>query len=113
MLYLNLYVSAQSISEALINIFTNHGVPEYVISDNGVEFANYLTSDVLKLLDERKFHNTPNNLRTNGQAKNFVKIIKNALSLLIRKDQRDRSMFIRLVQMRHNSTVNQATDFFS
>ena len=42
-------VSAQSISEALITIFTNHGVPEYIISDNGVEFSNYLTKDVIIL----------------------------------------------------------------
>ena len=39
-------VTAQSISEALVNIFTTHGVPEFIISDNGVEFANYLTTDV-------------------------------------------------------------------
>jgi len=50
-----------------------------------VKFANFLTSDVLKLLDARKFHNTPINPRANGQAKNFVKTIKNALSLLMRK----------------------------
>ena len=104
-------VSAQSISEALVNIFTNHGVPEYIISDNGVEFANYLTSDVLKLLGARKFHITPINPRANGQAENQVKTVKDTLSMLIRKDQRDWSMFIRLVQMRYNSTVNQATGF--
>jgi len=104
-------VTAHSISEALITIFTNHGVPEYVISDNGVEFANCLTSDVLKLLGARKFHITPLNPRANGQAENQVKTVKDMLSMLIKKDQRDWSMFIKLVQMRYNSTVNQATGF--
>ena len=104
-------VTAQSISEALVNIFTTHGVPEFIISDNGVEFANYLTTDVLKLLGARKFHITPINPRANGQAENQVKTVKDTLSLLIKKDQRDWSMFIRLVQMRYNSTVNQATGF--
>ena len=104
-------VSAQSICEALLNIFTNHGVPEFIISDNGVEFANYLTKDVLKLLGARNFHITPINPRANGQAENQVKTVKDTLSMLIKKDQRDWSMFIRLVQMRYNSTVNQATGF--
>ena len=45
-----------------------HGVPEYIISDNGVEFANYLTTDVLKLLGTRSFRITPINPRANGQA---------------------------------------------
>ena len=104
-------VSAQSISEALITIFTNHGVPEYIISDNGVEFSNYLTKDVLKLLGAKQFHITPINPRANGQAENQVKTIKDSLSMLIKKDQRDWSMFIKLIQMRYNSTVNQATGF--
>ncbi len=33
------------------------------------------------------------------------------LSMLVSKDQRDWSSYIRLVQMRYNSTVNQATGF--
>ena len=104
-------VSAQSICEALVTIFANHGVPEYIISDNGVEFANYLTTDVLKLLGARSFRITPINPRANGQAENQVKTVKDTLSMLIKKDQRDWSMFIKLVQMRYNSTVNQATGF--
>ena len=43
-------ITAQSISQALVSMLTHHGVPEYIISDNGVEFSNYLTTDVLKLL---------------------------------------------------------------
>jgi len=104
-------VTAESISEALINIFTTHGIPEYIISDNGVEFANYLTTDVLKLMGTKKYHITPINPRANGQAENQVKTIKDMLSMLISKDQRDWSMFIKLVQMRYNTTVNQATGF--
>jgi len=104
-------VTAQEISEALVNIFTNHGVPEYIISDNGVEFANCLTSDVLRLLGAYKFHITPLNPRANGQAENQVKTIKDMLSMLVSKDQRDWSLYIRLVQMRYNSTVNAATGF--
>jgi len=104
-------ITAQSISEALLNIFTNHGVPEFIISDNGVEFSNYLTTDVLKLLGTYKFHITPLNPRANGQVENQVKTVKDMLSLLVSKDQRDWSQYIRLVQMRYNSTVNQATGF--
>ena len=104
-------VTAQSISEALVSIFTHHGVPEYIISDNGVEFSNYLTTDVLKLLGTYKFHITPLNPRANGQAENQVKTVKDMLSMLVSKDQRDWSLYIRLVQMRYNSTVNQATGF--
>ena len=104
-------VTAQEISEALMNIFTNHGVPEYIISDNGVEFANCLTNDVVKLLGANKFHITPLNPRANGQAENQVKTVKDMLSMLVSKDQRDWSLYIRLVQMRYNSTVNQATGF--
>lgn len=104
-------ISAQSISEALVTIFTHHGVPEYIISDNGVEFSNYLTTDVLRLLGTYKFHITAMNPRANGQVENQVKTVKDMLSMLVSKDQRDWSLYIRLVQMKYNSTVNQATGF--
>jgi len=104
-------VTAESVSETLINIFTHHGVPEFVISDNGVEFCNYLTTDVLKLMGTHKFHITPLNPRVNGQVENQVKTVKDMLSFLVSKDQRDWSLYIRLVQMKYNSTVNQATGF--
>jgi hypothetical protein len=90
-------------------MFTHHGVPEYIISDNEVELSNYLTTDVLKLLGTYKFHITPLNPKANGQAENQVKTVKGMLSLLVSKDQRDWSSYFRLVQMRYNSTVNQAT----
>jgi hypothetical protein len=54
---------------------------------------------------------TPINPRANDQAENQVKTIKDSLSILIKKDQRDWSMFIKLIQIRYNSTVNQATGF--
>ena len=91
-------ITAQSISQALVSMLTHHGVPEYIISDNGVEFSNY-------------FHITPLNPRANGQAENQVKTVKDMLSMLVSKDQRDWSSYIRLAQMRYNSTVNQATGF--
>jgi len=59
-------VTAESVSEALVNIFMHHGLQEFVISDNGVEFSNYLTTDVLKLMGTHKFHITPLNPRANG-----------------------------------------------
>jgi len=104
-------ISAQSISEALVTIFTHHGVPEYIISDNGVEFSNYLTTDVLRLLGTYKFHITAMNPHANGQVENQVKTVKDMLSMLVSKDQRDWSLYIRLVQMKYNFTVNQSTGF--
>jgi len=56
-----------------------------------------------------KFQITPLNPRANGQVENQVKTIKDILSFLVSKDQRDWSLYIRLVQMKYNSTVNQAT----
>jgi len=88
-------ISAQRISEALVTIFTHHGVPEYIISDNGVKFSNYLTTDVLRLLGTYEFHITAMNPRANGQVENQVKTVKDMLSMLVSKDQRDWSLYIR------------------
>ena len=104
-------VSAISIAEAMISVFTDHGVPEYLITDNGTEFSNVLLEDVMELLAAKHMHTTPVNPQANGLAENAVKTFKNMLASMISKDQRDWDKFVKLVKMQYNTTVNSATGF--
>ena len=64
----------------LKELFSEHGIPETLRSDNGPQFASHLFAEFAK---ERNFdHNTssPRNPRSNGQAEAVVKIIKGLLT---------------------------------
>ena len=64
----------------LKELFSKHGIPETLRSDNGPQFANHMFAEFAK---EWNFdHNTssPRNPRSNGQAEAAVKIVKGLLS---------------------------------
>ena len=71
--------AAKTIS-VLKELFSEHGIPETLRSDNGPQFASHLFAEFAK---EWNFdHNTssPRNPRSNGQAEAAVKIIKGLLN---------------------------------
>ena len=64
----------------LKELFSKHGIPETVRSDNGPQFASHLFAEFTK---EWNFdHNTssPRNPRSSGQAEAVVKIVKGLLT---------------------------------
>ena len=64
----------------LKGLFSEHGIPETLRSDNGPQFANHMFAEFAK---EWNFdHNTssPRNPRSNGQAEATMKIVKGLLS---------------------------------
>ena len=104
-------VNAYTVTSAFIEVFSTHGVPEYLVTDNGTEFSNVMLTDVLKVLASNHMHTSPINPQANGQAENAVKTFKNMLSSYISKDQRNWDEYVCLVKMQYNSTVNMATGF--
>ena len=71
--------AAKTIS-VLKELFSEHGIPETIRSDNGPQFANHQFTEFAK---EWNFdHNTssPRNPRSNGQAEAAVKVVKGLLT---------------------------------
>ena len=72
--------NANKTVSVLKELFSEHGIPETLRSDNGPQFANHMFTEFAK---EWNFdHNTssPRNPRSNGQAEAAVKIVKGLLT---------------------------------
>ena len=72
--------SANKTVSVLKELFSKHGIPETLRSDNGPQFANHMFAEFAK---EWNFdHNTslPRNPKSNGQAEAAVKFVKGLLS---------------------------------
>ena len=70
--------AAKTIS--MLELFSKHGIPESIRSDNGPQFANHLFAEFAK---EWTFHHTtssPRNPWSYGQAKAAVKVVKGLLT---------------------------------
>jgi transposase InsO family protein len=66
--------SASTIARAVVTkIFSRHGVPKMLLSDQGRNFRSDLVKEVCNLLGVTKLYTSPYNPKCNGQVKNFHK----------------------------------------
>ena len=64
----------------LKEMFSEHGIPETVRSDNGPQFASHLFTEFAKEWNFDHTTSSPRNPRSNGQAEATVKITKGLLT---------------------------------
>ena len=65
---------------ALLKMFSEHGIPETVRSDNGPQFASHQFAEFAKEWNFDHTTSSPWNPRSNGQAKAAVKVTKGLLT---------------------------------
>ena len=71
--------NANKTISVLKELFSKHGIPETLRSDNGLQFANHMFVEFAKEWNFDHNTNSPRNPRSNGQAED-VKIVKGLLS---------------------------------
>ena len=64
----------------LKKLFTEHGIPEVIQTDNGPQFASHLFAEFTKDWNIDHTRSSPRNPRSNGQAKSAIKIVKGLLT---------------------------------
>ena len=72
--------SANNTISALKELFSEHGIPETLRSDNDPQFANHMFAEFAKEWNFDHNTNSPRNPRSNGQAEAAVKIVKGLLN---------------------------------
>ena len=69
-----------SVIKHLKDIFTEIGVPRYIVSDGGTQFTSQEFKDFTKTWGIQHTITSPTNAQSNGQAECFVQTIKNSLT---------------------------------
>lgn len=72
--------SASSTIRALRHVFSHHGYPENLISDNGPQFTSSLFTDFCDMNGVKHTRTAPYHPQSNGQAERFVDTMKRALA---------------------------------
>ena len=73
------HATSTSTISTLRRIFSVHGVPEVIVSDNGTQFTSSLFKDFCRALNIQHIHSPPYHPQSNGQAERFVDTFKRAL----------------------------------
>jgi len=72
-------IDAQTIAEALVDIFSRLGIPQEILSDRGTQFTSNIMNQVCKLLGIQQKFTTPYHPACNGLVERFNGTLKNLL----------------------------------
>ena len=74
-----LSTTAEATVQALRVVFSTHGLPEEIVSDNGPQFIAQEFRDFLKCNHIKHFLSAPNHPASNGEAERAVRTFKQAM----------------------------------
>ena len=105
--------SAEEVTKALINnVYAQFGPVDVLVSDNGREFDNKLSSAVHYLIGQRHTFISAYVSRANGMVENQNRTLKDMLGIYCNENQRDWDTYLPVIAHQYNTTINSATGFF-
>ena len=72
-------IQAETVAEALVNMFTRVGVPKEILSDQGSQFLSAVMKEMCRLLSLKQLVTTPYHPICNGLIEKFNGTLKNML----------------------------------
>ena len=82
-------IQAETVAEALVNMFTTVGVPKEILNDQGSQFLSTVTKEMCKLLSLKQLVTTPYYPICNGLIENFNGTLKNMLRHMCAEKPKD------------------------
>jgi len=95
--YLLKSLTAKAVCDALLDLFTNVGVPKAIISDCGTNFTSQLTKEMLSRLGCCPRFNTPGHPEASGMVEHFNRTCKKMLYHVIQDHQRQWHKYVPLM----------------
>jgi hypothetical protein len=97
---------------SLLDWCKHYGIPELVVTDQGLEFCNSTVKELWELLKVRHGTTSPYHPRTNGQAKRFnCKMVDYLQKMIASNDLATDhwAAYIPALMMAHNTVISKAT----
>ena len=104
-------IDAESVAEALVNIFTRIGVPTEILSDQGTQFLSGVMSEVSCLLSIKQLVTTPYHPMCNGLVEKFHLVLKSMLKRLCQEKPKMWDHFIPAVLFAYRETPQASLGF--
>ena len=83
--------------------------PQYILSDNGMEFKNSLIDQIMQQLGIDRIFSAPYHPQSNGKLEVFHKYLKLTLKKLCEKDPANWDKYLNQVVASYRVTLNLAT----
>ena len=90
-------------------IICKFGIPQTIITDQGINFESQLVQALCKLLGVKKIRSTPYHPQTNGQVERFNRTLKQMIACYTNDNHTDWDQFINPLCYAINTTVSETT----
>lgn len=118
--YLTKYVEIKAVARAtedecarfiVDNIISRHGCVSRILTDQGKCFAGKMIEKIYQILSIEKIWTTAYKPSTNGLTERFNKTLANMISQYVSASQRDWDIFLPLIMLTHNGSVQASTGY--
>jgi len=104
-------MTAETVAEALFNMWTRLGLPASVLTDRGTQFTSELMAEVFAMLNIRGLKTTPYHAQTNGLVERFNGTLKSMLRKLCEEQPKMWHKFVPAILFAYREVPQEATGF--
>ena len=100
-----------TIMNCLIDVFTTHGVPQVLLSDQGGNFESYMIKELCQALGIDKRRTTPLHPQGDGLVERYNRTLTDMLSMYVNQNQSDWDYWLPQVVFAYRSSIHSTTGF--
>ena len=104
-------IDTETVVEALLDMYIRLGIPEEVLSDQGIQFVSSCMQEESRLLSINRLTSTPYHPICNGLVERFNGILKKMLRRLCSEQPRQWHRFMNPLLFAYRETPQEATGF--
>ena len=103
--------TAPVVADELIEIFSRHGIPQEILTDQGMNFTSQLLTEIYKMIGTKAIKTTPYHPQTDGLVERFNQTLKQMLKKLIDGEGREWHKLIPYVLFAYREVPQSSTGF--
>ena len=104
-------VTAPVVAEQLVELFSRHGIPREILTDQGTNFTSSLLQELYKMLGVTSLRTTPYHPQTDGLVERFNKTLKQMLRRLITGEGREWHKLLPYILFAYREVPQVSTGF--
>ena len=104
-------ITATSVAEKLMDLFSSHGVPREILTDQATNFMLELLQELHKLLGIKSIRTSPYHPQTDGLVERFNQTLKHVMKKVLMTDCRSWDKLLPLVLFAYHEVPQEATGF--
>lgn len=103
--------TAETVAEALVGTFYRYGIPNELISDNGVQYRSKVLKEINEILGVKHIFISAYHPQANSNAERMCAVVKNMITTSLNRSQREWNQFLGATQHAINSAYQTSNKF--